>query len=78
MRAGLNILMLVPASVGTHWFAQHVVPHAHVLYLAPRLTFVGETAPYPKDLMLCVYAHGLTGSSCWQWAPPRARKGGTR
>lgn len=74
MQRGARILLLVPASVGSQWYARSVVPVAHTLFLAPRLTFVGETAPYPKDLMLCVYAHGLTGCSTWQWAPARPRK----
>lgn len=78
MQRGARILLLVPASVGSHWYARHVVPYAHTLFLAPRLTFIGETAPYPKDLMLAVYAHGLTGCSTWQWAPARSRKGPAR
>lgn len=74
MQRGARILLLTPASVGTRWYAQHIVPHAHVLFLSPRLTFVGARDPYPKDLMLSVFAHGLTGCSTWQWAAGRARK----
>lgn len=76
MSRGARILLLTPASVGSHWYARHIVPNAHVLFLAPRLTFVGEAAPYPKDLMLSVFAHGLTGNAPWQWAPARVRRDG--
>lgn len=69
-----RILLLTPASVGSRWFARHVQPHAHVIGLSPRITFVGEAAGYPKDLSLSVFAHGLTGFSTWQWAPARARR----
>lgn len=69
MQRGARILMLTPASIGTRWFAEHVQPHAHVIALSPRITFVGETAPYPKDLMLSVFAYGLTGFSAWHWWP---------
>jgi len=49
------VAMLVPASVGSNWFRDHVYGKAMVLFLSPRLTFEGHTNPYPKDLMLCVY-----------------------
>lgn len=71
MQRGARILMLTPASIGTRWFAEHVQPHAHVIGLSPRITFVGTDAPYPKDLMLSVFAHGLTGFSTWHWWPTK-------
>lgn len=71
MQRGARILMLTPASIGTRWFAEHVQPHAHVIALSPRITFVGETAPCPKDLMLSVYCAGLTGFSTWHWWPTK-------
>lgn len=71
MQRGARILMLTPASIGTRWFSEHVQPHAHVIGLSPRITFVGTDAPYPKDLMLSVFAHGLTGFSTWHWWPTK-------
>lgn len=59
--------LLVPASIGTDWFAKHVAGRAYVLGLSPRLTFEGCEDPYPKDLMLAVYGFGLHGFDTWRW-----------
>ncbi len=64
-RAGL-ILMLVPASIGSAWFASFVHNKAQVLAL-PRMTFEGHPTPYPKDLMLCVYGMGFSGFDIWDY-----------
>lgn len=64
-RQGL-IAMLTPASVGSEWFAEHVHRKAFVLGIRPRLSFDGN-APYPKDLMLAVFGHGLSGFDTWRW-----------
>jgi len=69
---GLRIAALLPAAVGASWCARHVHGKAFVLFLRPRLVFVGETAPYPKDLMLCLYDGPRVGHATWDW------KGGTR
>lgn len=61
-----RILLLVPASVGSNWFQEHVFRKSLVLFLAPRLTFVGHSAPYPKDLLLAVYGE-RAGFQCWRW-----------
>jgi DNA N-6-adenine-methyltransferase (Dam) len=66
--SGSRVAMLVPASVGTNWFARHVFGKAHVLALSPRVKFVGHSSPYPKDLILCVYGYGLSGFDVWRWA----------
>ena len=63
-----RIAFLVPASVGSNWFADHVDGKALVLFLRPRLTFVGHTAPYPKDLILALYGE-KPGYECWRWRP---------
>ncbi len=68
LRLGM-ILMLVPASVGSDWFAEHVHRKAMVLALSPRIVFVGEENGYPRDLMLACYGHGLSGFDCWRWKP---------
>lgn len=64
-----SILLLVPASIGSGWFADHVHNKAMVLGLSPRIIFEGETTPFPKDLMLCIYSNGLSGFDVWRWRP---------
>lgn len=70
-RGGAVIAMLVPASVGARWWEHHVHTRAIVYALAPRITFHGETQPYPKDCALCVYdpRHTPTSNSVhlWRW-----------
>lgn len=63
---GARILMLVPASIGSNWFRDHVLGKAMVFGLNPRMSFDGKS-PYPKDLMLCVYANGVHGFDQWRW-----------
>jgi hypothetical protein len=68
LRASLlrqRILFLVPASVGSEWFAQYVDGEALVLLLRPRLSFDGKN-PYPKDCLLACYGE-LPGYECWKW-----------
>ena len=63
-----TICMLVLASVGSTWFAEYVHDKALVLALRPRVTFVGESQGFNKDLMLCVYGPQITpGFDLWQW-----------
>jgi DNA (cytosine-5)-methyltransferase 1 len=54
---GARVLSLAPAAVGSEWFGDLVISTGwvQVLFLAPRLKFVGESDPYPKDLMLMVW-----------------------
>jgi site-specific DNA-methyltransferase (adenine-specific) len=71
-RLGASILLLVPASVGSEWFASYVHREATVLFLSPRLSFDGKN-PYPKDLMLCHFNPDFdrndhsTHYGCWRW-----------
>ncbi len=61
-----RIFLLTPASIGANWFAEHVAPHARVIALNGRLTFVGHKKPYVKDCILSVY--GLDpGFEVWNW-----------
>lgn len=77
--AGSRIALLVPASVGSLWFNRYVRPHAYVLELTPRLTFVGHTSSYPKDLVLCYYApERLIGRDLWVWKTRAANDNGRR
>jgi hypothetical protein len=64
--AGGLLLVLTPASVSTNWFADHVFGKAMVLAIRPRLTFVGHTHSYPKDLILSVWGTGH-GFNTWRW-----------
>lgn len=57
--------LLVPASVGSRWFAEHVHGWARVLALSGRLSFDG-IAPFPKDLILAVYGEP-PGFDVWDW-----------
>ena len=64
---GAWILLLTPASVGSEWFRKYIHRNALVLALNPRLTFVGETTPYPKDCMISVFCERMTGFDVWRW-----------
>jgi phage N-6-adenine-methyltransferase len=72
-RRGAHIALLAPAAVSTNWFAEHVEGHALVLPIRPRLVFVGQTQPYPKDLLLAVYGEP-PGFETWRWDAPVGRE----
>jgi phage N-6-adenine-methyltransferase len=69
------ILMLIPAAVGSNWWATHVHDRCIVHLLRPRLSFDGK-APYPKDCALLEYSHRIgrgekcemkPSYECWKW-----------
>lgn len=63
---GAQIALLVPASVGSNWFHDHVAPFADTYLLNGRLSFDGKGL-YPKDCLLAHY-HGAAPSICiWDW-----------
>ena len=65
---GAHIAILVPASVGSNWWRDHVEPYAYQSFLNGRLTFLGHTSPYPKDLALLLYTPWcFTGHEIWYW-----------
>lgn len=67
-RKGAKIAMLIPASVGSNYWAKWVDGKAYVTFLNGRITFVGHKGPYPKDLVLLLYTPYLNGGSCvWRW-----------
>lgn len=66
LRLGWTFL-LVPASVGSNWYAELVHGKAYVMFLLQRLTFVGSSDPYPRDLLLAAYGYGVQGSETWRW-----------
>ena len=59
-------LVLVPGSIGTVWWKKHVLNKAYIDGI-PRLTFVGEPDPYPKDLALLAYGYGISGFGYWDY-----------
>ncbi len=65
---GAHVLLLVPASVGSNWFMDHVYGIADVVALNGRLTFKGCKDAYPKDCILCEFSPATTGQfSVWDW-----------
>lgn len=64
-------LMLIPASVGSNWFAEHVAGRALVVFLRPRLTFLmPDGTPCPaginRDCMLLAWGW-QPGMVCEDW-----------
>jgi len=67
---GAKIAMLIPASVGSNWWAKNVHLHARVVFLNGRITFVGETSPFTKDCAIVIYPPWPRHSSMytvWNW-----------
>lgn len=65
-----NVALLVPASVGSDWFAEYVDGQALVLMLQGRLAFMPDkpTWGYPKDCILCLYSEDVApGYAVWDW-----------
>jgi hypothetical protein len=62
-----RIFQLAPASVGSNWYLGLVHGRAHVIAISPRVTFQGETSPYPKDLVLLEWGRVRGGFSTWRW-----------
>ncbi len=58
---GAQTVMLVPASVGSNWWRDSVDRCAHVLFLTPRVTFVGHKTAYPKDIAILLYTSYIFG-----------------
>lgn len=58
---GAKIASLTLSSLGTVWFKEQCKNDALNLILEDRMIFVGETAPYPKELMLSIWGCGMTG-----------------
>lgn len=65
-----RICFLVPASLDTRWFHEHVYGHARIFALSGRLTFVGHESPYVKSLILAVYGEE-PGFETWDWRKQR-------
>ncbi len=63
---GARILLLVPQG-SQKWNMDHCQGKSLELRLVGRLTFEGQTTPYPKDLSLFVFGAGMTGCGFWDW-----------
>lgn len=63
-----QILVLLPASVGSTWFEKYVWRKAAIYFLEGRICFI-ENEPYPKDLMLLQYRalRYALPISIWDW-----------
>lgn len=62
---GPLIAFLVPASVDSNWWRDHVHEKARVYFLNGRLSFDGKN-PFPKPCALCLY--GVEpGYEVWSW-----------
>jgi hypothetical protein len=71
---GALIGMLTPASIATDWFKRYVLGQALVLAVMPRITFVGNKTPYPKDLMLTLYGRSIEpGFGYFDWRDDSVR-----
>ena len=70
----VRTVVLIPAAVGSNWWRDYVHMRCRVVFLNPRLTFVGCKDPYPKDCALLLYAHGYRGYEVWTWKTARAKK----
>lgn len=65
---GASTALLVPAATGSNWYNDWVHGYGYVLNLHGRVTFVGHTKPYPKDLILVLYTPtGFNGVEMWDW-----------
>ena len=64
---GAQVAMLVPLSIA-QWWLDWVDRKAYVFMLNGRITFEGETKPYPKDCALLLYTpSGMKGYEVWKW-----------
>jgi phage N-6-adenine-methyltransferase len=61
-----KIFLLCLASVSTEWFAENVHGNALVLFVRPRIEFVGAAQGIDRDLILCVFG-APPGYEPWNW-----------
>lgn len=76
MTNGAQTIVLVPASVGSNWWAKFVHEKAMVYFMNGRITFVGAKDPYPKDTALLFYSPNSPYShadcyNIWTFKQPR-------
>ncbi len=59
-------LMLVPASMGSGWWRDHVLGQCQADGV-PRMKFVGCADVFPKDLAILAFGYGVAGNGYWDW-----------
>jgi len=64
---GARVVMLTPSSLGAEWYCDEVQGKALTLVVRPRLTFEGETSPYPKDCAIHLFGYGMVGLGTLRW-----------
>jgi len=69
---GATVTMLVPSGTSTNWWAELVHGRCIEVPIRPRLTFVGQTHTFPKELTLYMYGRNfdgqrLRGEAPWAW-----------
>lgn len=62
--SGARLFVLIPAAVGSNWWAECVHDRAAIFFIRPRLVFEGHTNSYPKDLAILCYG-GKPGYYLW-------------
>lgn len=62
-----EIVVLVPAAVGSNWFRDYVWGKANIYFLNGRIQFEGTDGPYPKDLMVLSYERLGPGPRTYVW-----------
>ncbi len=62
-----RIVMLLPAAIGSRWYADWVYPYAVTVVLRPRIVFRGHSHPYPRGLILAVYDGRRRHLELWDW-----------
>lgn len=65
-RLGASITFLVPAAVGSDWFARYVWKKGDIYYLNGRVSFSED--PYTKDCMVVHFHKAMAGvEHVWDW-----------
>ncbi len=59
-------LMLVPASMGSLWWRDHVLDKCQADGIA-RVQFTGADGLYPKDIAILCYGFSVAGQGYWDW-----------
>jgi phage N-6-adenine-methyltransferase len=67
MNPRIQLLMLLPASVGSNWYKDYGLGYSQTMFLNPRLTFKECDDPYPRDCMILYYHGAMQGQSIWKW-----------
>ncbi len=66
--AGVNVAMLLPASVGSNWWRDYVHNKAGVWFLNGRVKFEGAPTHSPKDHAIILYGPDVIPNyHVWSW-----------